>query len=365
MTEFIFNPPIPKELTDFFRTLLSVSGVLFGIAFAAMLFVLQSGFSTFKFSRRMFLELYLHFGRQLLYSLAYLTAAPFFVLYYSHNSFAVTSLYVVYLVIFCKATLDYAKEEGNILTLFSSKVVPRKFGKVRSYFRYIRNRGFHRNIIHFVPIVLLYGYPFWVSYLSNGDFLLTEIGVFYSCLIPLLYSLFKITRFIPQFFHYTGMELKSSASKSNGDLTEEEKNQNIIEKQSLYEHLISHGISELDPLSAKSFLDGDLSVQFLKHQESGTAFFNVQVQIHNATPDVIRNSVIVYAHDLAKQLYSTKNAINSFVLSFHIRIASQSSRNMFFRFNRRELDDLFAPGRDSPEDMEGLKNVVFDELFRN
>ena len=84
--DFILNPPTPIELDEFYKTLLSVSGVMFGIAFAAMLFVLQSGFTTFKFSRRMFLELYLHFGRQLLYSLAYLTAAPFIILYFPENT---------------------------------------------------------------------------------------------------------------------------------------------------------------------------------------------------------------------------------------------------------------------------------------
>jgi hypothetical protein len=32
--------------------------------------------------------------------------------------------------------------------------------------------------------------------------------------------------------------------------------------------------------------------------------------------------------------------------------------------SRNELEKVFSPGRDQPEDMAGLKNVLFDELFR-
>ena len=217
--DVFFNPPIPIEPEEFYKTLLSISGVLFGIAFAAMLFVLQSGFSSFKFSRRMFLELYLHFGRQLLYSLAYLTAAPFLVLHFSSNLGAITWLYTLYFIYFLNATLDYAKEEGYILTIHSEKFVPRHYGRIRSYFRYIANRGALRNILFLVPVILFPVYPYAISIIDTGSLYLTKTAIFYSCLISLLYSLYKITKFIPEFFVYTSMEMSASSQGSSVSVT--------------------------------------------------------------------------------------------------------------------------------------------------
>lgn len=187
--DVILNPPLPIALEEFYKTLLSVSGVLFGIAFAAMLFVLQSGFSSFKFSRRMFLELYLHFGRQLLYSLAYLTAAPFLALFFSDSLAVISWLYALYFVYFLNATLDYAKEEGYILTIHSTKYVPRHYGRIRTYFRYIANRGALRNISFLLPVILFLVYPYAISIIDTDSLYLTKTAIFYSCLIPLLYTL--------------------------------------------------------------------------------------------------------------------------------------------------------------------------------
>lgn len=362
--DVILNPPLPIAIEEFYKTLLSVSGVLFGIAFAAMLFVLQSGFSSFKFSRRMFLELYLHFGRQLLYSLAYLTSAPFLVLFFPDSTAAVSWLYGLYFIFFLNATLDYAKEEGYILTIHSTKYVPRHYGRIRTYFRYIRNRGVLKNILSLLPAVLLITYPYIVSLINAGSLYLTKVAVFYSCFIPLLYTLYKITKFIPDFFVYTEMEMSASSQETQEERTEEEKQQNIVEKRSLKEYLINHGLSELNPTTPRKFIDGHVSVNFLDKNDNGEARFNINVEVSNVTPKQVRSNVLIYAHALAKRLHESKMSINTFVLSFHVRIRKQPSRNMFFRMSRNELEKVFSSGRDQPEDMAGLKNVLFDELFR-
>lgn len=362
--EIILNPPLPISLNEFYKTLLSVSGVLFGIAFAAMLFVLQSGFSSFKFSRRMFLELYLHFGRQLLYSLAYLTAAPFLILFFADSYFVVSWLYTLYFVYFLNATLDYAKEEGYIITIHSNKFVPRHYGRIHTYFRYIKNRGALRNILFFFPVILFLQYPYVISIYASESLYLTEVGIFYSCLMPLLYTLYKITKFIPEFFAYTGLELSSITQDSFQEQTVEVKQQNKIEKSALKEYLNNHGVNEMNPATPRQFIDGDLYLNFLDDKDNSEAFFNIHVNITNATPDKVRDNVLVYAFSLAKLLQSSKVAINTFVLSFHIRIGNQSSRNMFFRMSRNELDNIFLLERGSPEDMAKLQNILFDELFR-
>jgi len=53
-----FNPPEIQNYAEYFQTLLSITGVLFGLAFTALIFIIQNGFTSFKLSRRMFLEVY-------------------------------------------------------------------------------------------------------------------------------------------------------------------------------------------------------------------------------------------------------------------------------------------------------------------
>ena len=361
--EFILNPPLPISIDEFYKTLLSVSGVLFGIAFAAMLFVLQSGFTSFKFSRGMFLELYLHYGSQLLYSLAYLTSAPFLILYFPDSTLLISWLYPVYFIYFLKSSLDYAKEEGYILTIHSHKFVPRTYGNFRSYFRYIKNRGFLRNLIYLLPIFLLLIYPYVISLHEKTSLQLSQTAVFYTCLIPLLYTLYKITKFIPEFFKYTSMEMSNITSNAELEKTEEEIQRNKNEKLVLKEYLTKHGIKELSSQTPYEFIDGKLSISLIENGETDEVWFNIFVNVKNASPQNIRTEVIRYAQKFAKLLHSSKVEINTFVLSFHIEIETQSSRNIFFRFTRNELDKLFSSSNEL-KDIDKLKNVLFDELFR-
>ena len=362
--ESIFNPPIPMALDEFYKIILSVSGVLFGIAFAAMLFVLQSGFTSFKYSRRMFLGLYLHFGRQLLYALAYLTAAPLFMLSFENAEYFVNWIYALFLVCFMNASLDYAKEEGYIITINSSKYVPRSYGRVRAYFRLIYNRGFLKNLFSLVPIFCLLLYPYLISIVEGQTVKLSQDAVFYSCLTVFVYSLYKITKFIPEFFIYTDMELASSSQVSNEEQSEEEKSKNFTEGVALKEYLIKRGVKELEHATSYTLNDGELTVNFTPNRDRSDAWFNIYVAIRSSSPASIRQEVLIYAYKLAKLLHLSKAEVNVFVLSFHIDIKDDVTRSMFFRFDRPELDKIFAIGKDDPENMAKIKNVLFDELFK-
>ncbi|EJL7832887.1 hypothetical protein NM001_004312, partial [Vibrio vulnificus] len=204
--ESLLEPTLPVNIQSFYAMLVSVAGVLLGIGFAAMLFILQSGFTSFKYSRRMYVLLYLYFGKQVLLSLAYLTLLPFLVLYLPGSSQVTAFVQFVFCVFFLVNTLDYAREEGYIITLNSHKFVPRQYGSIRRYFRYIGNRGALRNAVHLVPPFFVALYPYILSSKNGLTLELSEIAMFYSCLLVLCYTLFKLTMFIPEFFSFTDTE---------------------------------------------------------------------------------------------------------------------------------------------------------------
>jgi hypothetical protein len=366
MYEIILNPPglTEPQYIEFYKTLLSVSGVLFGLAFGGMLFILQSGFTTFTFSRKMFLKVYLHFGRQILFALAFLTTLPFFILFFPTigNTQAISVIYFLFLCLFLNATLDHAKEQGYIITLFSKKFVPKNYGRIRTYFRYINNRGFIVNLLFLYSVIFVLIYPYIISYTETQSFWLTKKSLFYSCMLILGYCLLKITKFIPEFFNYTEIEIEAQSQPS--ELSEDQKTKNLKEKQHLKLFLLDRGIQELDPLNEIDFIDGQLSINFLESNDNSEAWFNISIDVNNATPEAIRKETFQYACNLLSLINDSLTDINSFVLSFHIRIAKSNTRNIFIRTNRNELKSIFVPGINCVDQIPKLKNVLIDELLR-
>ena len=119
MFKNLLNPPSVTDYSDYFKTLLTLSGVLLGLAFTALIFVIQNGFASFKFSRRMFLEQYVVFGRNLLSTLSYLTLIPLGELYFVANRKFLSGIYYIFAVIFTTIGVSFTDalfEVGSALT---------------------------------------------------------------------------------------------------------------------------------------------------------------------------------------------------------------------------------------------------------
>ncbi|HHQ4940255.1 TPA: hypothetical protein ACSP74_003570 [Aeromonas veronii] len=362
--DILLDPALPKNIVSFYEMLVSVAGVLLGIGFAAMLFILQSGFASFKFSRRIFVMLYLHFGKQMLLSLAYLTIMPFLVLYLSESKQLTSFFQLIFCTFFLVSSLDYAKEEGYILTLHSHKFVPAHYGNVRSYFRYISNRGIIRNSVHLLPPFFVALYPYLLSSKPSFTLELTDVAMFYSCLLVLVYTLFKLIMFIPEFFKFTDMELKSEHDQNDSTKqSEEQQLKNTKELQHLKDYLLNHGVSELDPKYPRVFIDGKLTASLFP-SNNGIAHFNFYININNTTPVDLREGIASYGYKFANRLSQSKSDITTFVMSFHVTIANDKQRNLFFRFTMNDFEEVKLKNNNNPMCIYKLKSVLIDELFR-
>ena len=262
----IFYPSGIENYDEYFKVVLSIAGVLLGLAFAALLFVIQSGFTSFKYSRRMFLELYVHFGNGLLISLAYLTLMPLLVLYVSNHWWVINISYIVFSYSYSRSVLNHKSHVGYIHTINSDKFVPSGYGRIRKYFRYIRNLGVIHSLFLVTTLLVLLGYPLAVSIFEVNQVSLTEKGIFYSTLFVLVLSIIKITNFIPEFFKLSNQELESNsgALSDSGDPNMDYK----IEKEAFEKYAVAHGISEIDVFKKTKFLDGDLWVQILNSKKA-------------------------------------------------------------------------------------------------
>ncbi|WP_234567944.1 hypothetical protein [Rhodohalobacter sp. 614A] len=329
MIENLLDPASLNNYSNYYRTLLSISGVLLGLAFAGLIYVIQDGFSSFKFSRNMFLEYYVKFGQNLLISLAYLTIIPISALYLSIYPSLLSSLFYLFAFFFIKTLMDYYNQLGYIHTIFSEKFVPQNYGSVRSYFHFIRNLGFFRNLLLLFSIIIFVLYPVAISFYSNRSFQLTSKGLFYSTLLILLYSIYRIINFLPNLFKYTQLEIQSGSIQSN-----ESKEDFTKEKQALKKYLESHELKELNPFETKEFLDGELRLNFFDKRKGEEAWFNIHINTSNSNVFEIHDSVCRYAYEILSLLNKSQVDINTFVLSFHINIDDMKPQTMFFRTTR-------------------------------
>lgn len=359
----IFSPEGLESYTAYFNSILSISGVLFALAFAMLIFIIQSGFSSFKYSRRMFLELYVHFGRSLLMSLAYLTIMPLLVLYANKYWWLINITYIWFCIFYLKAILGYQYHLGYLATINSTKFVPQHYGKLRAYVRSITNLGFIHNFVTFSLAAIMLVYPIIISFVETKMISITEKGVFYSTLMVIVLTVLKIKNFIPEFFEISNQELDYKELKTNEASNVDCK----IEFEAFEKHLISHQIKELNPSEERQFLDGTLWLQFLKDREGAELWFNVNIKVNDVTNLEVRDEVCKYASKILSLFVRSKVDINQIVMSFHIKIEDDSkySRNIFIRTTRLELEKVDFEAGNPVQEICKLESVNFDSLFRN
>ncbi|GEM_PF-2049839 len=361
MISQIFNPAGIQDYSGYFQTILSISGILFGLAFTAIIFIMQNGFNSFKFSRKMFLEIYLYFSKNILYSLAYIIMICLLFLYLPTFKKTINLTFVIFSYLFTKSLLDHGKHIGYLNTIFSNKFVPSNISKIRQYFRYIGNNGIIFEAILVVFIFAVVIFPASISYSPNQPFAFSEKSAFYLTLSLFIFSIIKIVRFVPEFFELSNLEMESQTSEehyteNNIDLSKE--------NEALEKHLLDHGFDFSDILNPAPFLEGTHYVDFLKNKKDPESWFNIHIEIGNTTPEEMFKETCLYAFKLLYLISMSKTDMNKFVLSFHIKIKGDKKRNIFFRTTRSELNKIQSKTTDPIESILAIENKLFDELFR-
>ncbi len=145
--------------------------------------------------------------------------------------------------------------------------------------------------------------------------------------------------------------------------SEESKVKNEKELDHLKEYLVNHGVGELSPMSPLAFMDGELTANLIP-SNNGVAHFNFYIRISNATPSMVKEQVANYGYQFANRLLNSKTDITQYVMSFHVKIATDKQRNLFFRFDTYDFEQAKVKNINNPMCIYDLKNVCIDELFR-
>lgn len=120
------NIDVTVNYTEYFPSLLALVVTLLGLLIAASTFILQNGFTSFKFNRNMFLKHYSNLSKLLFYSFGYISYMSLAQIYFANYTKISLLIHIVFTLIFIKSILDLHSHKGYIKTIFSEKFNPHK-----------------------------------------------------------------------------------------------------------------------------------------------------------------------------------------------------------------------------------------------
>lgn len=363
-TTMIFVPEITVKYPEYFQNLLNISASLLGILIAATTFILQSGFQSFKFSRVLFLEYYVKLSKVLFSIFGYFIFISIKCLYFDSYDKVGLFIHLIYSIMFIKYLLDYFNHKGLILVHFSTKFAPAHYSSIRRYFRLIYNLGYLSNVLLYSTIFLFTFYPLFVSFDEVGRLCFNSKSAFLSSILLFLYSVIILIKIMPDFFEFNYKEQTSLETPE--DITEEEGERFKSEQKSLRSWLIKMYPNFYNEQNPPKILDKEL-INILYLSNNPVAHFNITVKdIDSSDTSLIRREIENYAFRFYKILSKSRVDINTFILSFHITLKEDtSSRNIFLRLTRTELEDLITKNLNPRDFVKNIKNRVIDDLFKN
>lgn len=344
------------DFGNYFANQLVLSSTLLGLLIATSTFLLQSGFSSFEFSRTMFLKYYVRLTKFLFLLLAYNIITSIIFLYLESSTQIAFWFHILFSLIFIKYFLDFYAHKGYIFTISSTKFNPRK-NKLRKYLRYISNLGFLQIMIIVFLLGIVIVYPLWL-----GKFgILTERQGFISTVISFVFCVVSLILILPQYFNFSEQEYKQ---KQNNELSKEIEVDVSQELTILKETLIKNGRKELEKTIPTKDINGEIHVHLSDKKDE--AFFVINVWLKSSNVDQIVRWVEKYSYDFFKELNDTNVDINSFVHSYFVRIDGVNEPKMYFiRAKRTELEESFKKSYTPTEFVKTIKNKVIDDLFRS
>lgn len=220
-------------------------------------------------------------------------------------------------------------------------------------------------MILLTAIFIIVIYPVWIAKLDTGCFWLTEKSIFLSTASLFIYSIYYLISIIPEFYGFSIQELENIVESENDTDNKPEIDIDYKrELETLKIALIKNGYNELNPLTPKPILDGEITNN-LRIGDYSEAFFVINIRIKDSDVFQTRDAVEKYVFELYKSIAAIRIDINSFVLSIFVETEGDKKRNLFLRLKRKELKELISTKFTAKDFVGGIENKLFDELYRD
>ena len=334
------------SLAKFYEITISISGVLFPIFQALLLFIIEKSFNRLEFSRQSLIDFYFKIGKIITLGLAYLILQSLFqIIKFNTFSFWFLCIFTFLILIF---RLDLLKYSGYWNTLHSSHYIPEKASKLKKYIITLWNNRFVEKFQFLVFLIIIF-LPFAHNY-----------SIFWSVFTILIYLLFQIFVLLsnPILFQKKLLEIENT----NGELIDETLNwgkQKIeAELQIIKNTLISNNYKIQEYLVNNNF-------KYLINpqvRENGELFIVIVIKdLKINSIEELKKQIYIITKGLFVLLSETVTDINSFAFSFNLTL-NGNLKNLFVRSNKNEISS--HKNKQPEEFVKSLKNKLIDDVLK-
>jgi len=191
---FILELPITfKELS---KIILPVTGTLLGLVYTGQIYWLQSGIEKLEHSKDLLENIIITTGRTVLNLLTAASLVSLFGILELNR--LIDFSFFIFSLIFLKDIFVMMAEKGYIATLFSTKRIPKDYGKIRTFSRKLFNAGILGWTYPIILIFLLIIYPVLISFYDDLGFRLTTHASSVFILSATCIALYEIRTMISQ-----------------------------------------------------------------------------------------------------------------------------------------------------------------------
>ncbi len=196
MLNLVSNPNISLTTKETGTIMLPVTGTLLGLVYAALIYWLQGGLSKLEYSKTLLEDLMIADARVLLDLLMGSSMLSLFAIFEAKTLMSIS--FWLFVLIFMRDLLNLIAEQGYVITLFSRKFIPAKYGPFRQYLRKLRNAGLSGWLRPLFLMTILVIYPIYVSIHSGSLWSISSksivLFIFLSCALALLQTKSLLTQ---------------------------------------------------------------------------------------------------------------------------------------------------------------------------
>lgn len=355
----MFNIPSTETLLQVYEIIITVSGILFGLLYTALIFILQSSFDRLKVMRQTLLDIYLKYGTFVLTALSYTTLVPLLII--SNQEQLALYLFLIYSPLLIVFAIRYLLVTGYVNTIFTTKFIPPNANFLIKFITKIFNNN-PILIVKYLLIFIIIVYPFFIGWENITSLQYATDYMFISIISILIFAILTVPYIINEAFAIQKHFLESEYTRS--DIMEDSQKEWDEVKLSKETNFLLKQIEAFDLYSSPTTKkdESDYFEYFVTPSpNTGKIHFNIILSnLKFDDKDQFINRIKVFSVQFLQKLAICKTDFNTFALSFHFSF-SGVRKNIFIITDKAEIMEKIR--LNEIDFFNSLKNKAIDEVF--
>lgn len=361
------SPTLPVDLRNLSKVILPVSGTLLGLVYAGLIYWFQGALDRLTYTSKLLEDIVSINGKVLLDLLVGVSLVSLFGIFELEQFAAVAFWFFAFFV-----TIDVIRataEHGYLITISTSKYIPKGYGQIRAFLRKLRNAGPLHWFRDAVVLLLTIGYPIWIGSEGGLSWNLSSNSLAVFLLVSLAIGLIRIRSLLLEALEVR-KQLKdrlTNANQNQANRLEEPEEKWDEKKRTIEREIVNERLERLDVKEAfeADELDGAMEwssrdiedTPVLKAppwiKENGSCHLNLYVPYYSSARRT-RVFIIRWSRKIITELVQSKSEVHYYSLSW---FRKEDDSDSHFAMIRTTKADALSAVESAEEDREFLREL--------